>query len=417
MDNVKLSQKNYLAMSAEGSLFATGSSFMDANAVLPLFIFTYTQSLQLTGLATTLNMAVPVIAQLLVGPYLRSIQNVPAYIVRIMLAFRLSPALMAPVLLSNMTAGWKIFIFFLIYILFFFGHGLVVVPWVDLLGRTVQTDIRNRVFGNQQLLGGIGALGAGYIIKILLNNQQLSDDLRYAIIFASSAFVFIFSVAVMTFVRDVPRAKVTPHPNSWHYYVELWRVLMIRQDLQNLILIRIVHAFTTMNAPLLILFGRTLFNLETRDVSTLVFVQIAGSLAGGLIWRTISSKLGNIRAIKASQLIGLLVATLALTALFMNQTPQIRFILYPLVLLSGINMGSWSGYINYLIDISNEQNRVDFMMINNIVLFPLSVLAFISGMVADRAGFAPLLSISLLSALIGLYRSGKLKSPNLHTFS
>lgn len=412
MNEAKIRKRNYFALSIEGSLFFSGLAFIDANAVIPVFIFDYTQSLKLTGLATTINLALPIITQILIGPYVKSIQDMPKYITRLMFIFRPLPLLMVPVLFSSMSPNAKVAIFLVIYALFFAGDGLLLVPWNDLFGRTISSENRGKVFGNQLLWGGLGGLVAGFLIKILLESTTISDAARFSIIFSCSAAILIVSAFVMLIVRDFPHTVHALPTNNWHYYAHLPSYLKKNPHLRELSVIRILHCITSMISPLLILFGRAIFHLDIAQVSTLIYIQIVGGLLGGVLWSYVSSKFGNKHVIVLTQLIGLIIPMISLACFLLMDHKILWIILWPLVLANGINMGSWIGFLNYAIDISDEDNRTINLLISNVITFPLTVLAFFAGLVADKVGFTPLFLISSLTACCGLFLSLRLKSFN-----
>ena len=108
MNETQVRKRNFYALILEGTFFFSGLAFIDVNAVIPVFIYTYTQSLKLAGLATTINLAASVITQILLGPYVKSIRNMPRYMTTIMFIFRPLPLLMIPVLFrSEERRGWE----------------------------------------------------------------------------------------------------------------------------------------------------------------------------------------------------------------------------------------------------------------------------------------------------------------------
>lgn len=409
MSEQAVSKQNYHALSAEGSLFFAGLAFMDVNAVIPVFVFTYTQSLKLAGLATTLDLSARIISQLLIGPYVKSIRNLPAYITRIALLFRPLPFLMVPILFSPLANLTIVLLFLAIYGLFFLGDGLVLVPWTDLLGRTIPYHLRGQVFGNQLLYGGLGGLAAGYLVKYLLDQPSLTDAVKYSLIFSGAGLVLTLSALAMLWTHDLPHTVVPPPKNNWHYYRALPQFLKDSRDLQQISWIRITSSITTMIAPLLILFGSLTFKLSVEHVSTLVFLQILGGLLGGVIWSFVSGRLGNKQVVYLSQVIGLLIPAAAILCFGLQRFPAAWYLLWPIVLLNGINMGNWVGFLNYTIDISTEENRTVHMLISNIINFPLTILTFLAGIIADQTGFLALFLISGAAALLGMFLATRLK--------
>lgn len=410
MNETHVRKRNFYALILEGSFFFTGLAFIDVNAVIPVFIYTYTQSLKLAGLATTINLAASVITQILLGPYVKSIRNMPRYMTTIMFIFRPLPLLMIPVLFSNWNPLLIVTVFLILYALLFFGDGLILVPWTDMFGRTILPEKRGKVLGLQQLFGGIGSLAAGFVIKSVLENTAYSDATRYSIIFSSATFLLILSSAAMLLTKDLPRPVESKPAKNRHYYASLPAYLKKNKAFRRVALIRILSSFTSMVAPFLILFGQGIFRLDVSQVSTLIYIQIAGGLLGGVIWSQISSRFGNKFVILTAQVTGLLIPVAALACFLVKDLSLPWYLLWPIILANGTNMGSWVGTFNYLIDIIDEQERTIYLLLSSVITFPLTGLAFLAGILADQTGFVPLFIISIVTACLGIYLARGLKS-------
>ena len=410
MNETQVRKRNFYALILEGTFFFSGLAFIDVNAVIPVFIYTYTQSLKLAGLATTINLAASVITQILLGPYVKSIRNMPRYMTTIMFIFRPLPLLMIPVLFSSWNPMLIVTVFLILYALLFFGDGLILVPWTDMFGRTILPEKRGKVLGLQQLFGGIGSLAAGFIIKSVLENTAFSDATRYSIIFSSASILMLLSSAAMLLTKDLPRPIESKPAKNRHYYASLPAYLKKNKDFRRVALIRILSSFTSMVAPFLILFGQNIFRLDVSQVSTLIYIQIAGGLLGGVIWSQISSRFGNKFVILTAQVTGLLIPIAALACFLVRDLSLPWYLLWPIILANGTNMGSWVGTFNYLIDIIDEEERTIYLLLSSVITFPLTGLAFLAGILADQTGFVPLFIISIVTACLGIFLARGLKS-------
>ena len=56
-----------------GFFLFTGYAFLGVNSVVPVFIYEYTDSLKLAGLANTLKFACAMLGQIIIGPYVHKI--------------------------------------------------------------------------------------------------------------------------------------------------------------------------------------------------------------------------------------------------------------------------------------------------------------------------------------------------------
>jgi MFS family permease len=411
MKNISIHKRNYIALICEGTFYYTGMSFIDANAVIPVFIFAYTHSMKLVGLAITINMAAMAFAQILLGPSIKSIRNMKNYIARNMLVFRFIPALLVPVLLAGLRPGVTVIIFLVIYGMVFIGEGLVVIPWNDMFGRTILPEDRGRLLGNQLVVGGIGCLLSGLLIKFLLDSKSLTDPQRFSIIFGCAAFFLTISSVCMFFTRDLPRTASARPPSSMHYYSQMLTYLKKNKDFSRMVMIKILAVFSGMVAPFLILFGEKNFSLSPTQVSTLVYIQIAGGLVGGYIWGRISRRFSSRHVILTAQVFSAIILACSLISFLIKGHGSFWPVMWLVILLNGMNMGSWIGIVNYIIDIVSEEDRTVYLLLSNLLTFPLTALAFLAGILIDITGFLPLFLISFAAAAAAVALSLRLKSP------
>jgi MFS family permease len=411
MNDISIQNRNIKALIAVGAFFYIGLSFIDVNAVIPIFIYTYTQSLKLVGLAMTINLTASAASQILIGPYVNSIKNMKGYIVRTMFIFRIVPALMIPILACGLKPIMVVVSFLLIYTLVFIGDGLTVVPWADLFGRTIPPDRRGKTLGSQQMVSGAGCLLTGFLIKSLLENDQLVNTTRYSIIFGCAGFILLLSAISMLFVQDLPRHIVSKPTHNWHYYAQMPALLKKNREFSRMAVVKVLACFASMTGPFFILFGKDIFGLNSSQTSSLVYIQIIGGLVGGFVWGAVSHRFGNKYVILTAQVFSLVILISALTCYLIRGQNRLWYILWPMVLLNGANMGSWIGILNHIFDIVREEDRTVYILLSNIITFPLTILTFLAGIIAEITGFVPLFAIGLLAAAAAVFLARRLKSP------
>lgn len=403
--------RNYYALIMEGAFFLTGLAFLDTNSVIPVFIHTFTQSLQLAGLASTMWSASSLLAQLITGPYIYRIKNLPAFISTIMFIFRPLPLLMVLILMLPANPYTVVSAFFLMYALLAASDGTIMVPWLDVFSRTIPDNQRGRLMGNQQLFAGIGSLIAGFIIKITLENSALSSTQKYSILFGLAGILLLLSSVAMIFVKDSPRKNSGKRVNIVQYYRKLPEYLSNNKAYSRMLITQLIGSLAAMIVPFIILFGKNTFALSPNQVSTLIYIQIIGSLIGGVFWGNISHRLGNKYIILISQSINFAIPALALISLWLNRFIPPLFFLALMCLLGGTNKGAWIGYTNYTIDVTDEESRPVYFVLTSLMTFPTTFLPYAAGLLADTRGFIPLFIISMLAAFIAINLALTLKIP------
>lgn len=411
MDKQKISKRNIVSMIWEGSLIFTAITFLDASSVIAVFIDSLTGSLELAGAAIAVRWSCFLLPQIFIGLYVNNIRNLPRLITIVMLFLRPMPLIMIPVLFSGIDSFFAVIIVLAMYGVFFIGEGTINIPWWDLFGRTVPGESRGRVIGWQQFLGGIGSLGSGFVIKMVLDNPDMTIYYKYSIIFGFGGTVAFFSALLMIPLRDFPREL----PKEAFKFSKTIKTLPAHLRSKNTFLliniIQIVSGVSGAVIPLSILFCKNSFELASQQVSTLIYLQIAGSLAGGLIWGSLSHRLGNKYVVMLSQALGLMLHITALICMIVIGKLTPFAVLGFIVFLAGIYSGCWLGFSNYILDISKEGLRSAYMLINSLFAFPATLLYYFAGLAAGKTGFTPLYTIGAAAAITALVLSLRLKSP------
>ncbi len=409
MNENQVRRRNFWSLLFEGTFFLSGMAFLDANSVVPVFIDTFTGSLQLAGLAVALKAASSILSQLIVGPRVSNIKNMPAFITRVMFVCRPLPLVMIPILFSGVSNHLKAVLFLVVFSLLWLSDGVILVPWLDLFGRTIPEKRRGKLFGYQQILGGIGSLAAGFIIKLSLENAQLTSAGRYSIIFGMGGLTLLIASIAMLFAKDLPRKVEVEKVYLSDYYRKLPSYFKKNTLYRKLILVRILSSFTAMIFPFVILFAKHRFHLNPSQVSNLIYIQILGSLVGGLIWGEISHRFGNRKVIAISQVLTLLLSLLAFFSLSLGVTTFPVILIWSMCLLTGISMGSWMGFINYTIEIVDDEERPVYFVLTSIITFPFVFVPYFAGLIADFWGFIPLFAIVGVFGMINAALSMGLK--------
>ena len=411
LEESRIRRRNFGFLLFEGTFFFTGMAFLDSNSVVPVFMDTYTGSLQLAGLAVALRTASSLLAQLLVGPRVPGIRNIPSFIVKVMLLCRPLPLLMIPILFSGMSSYGIALVFLVMFSLLWLSDGIVVVPWLDLFARTIPVKKRGKLFGYQQIFGGLGSLAAGAVIKLSLESAHLTSAGKYSIIFGMGGLTLLLSSFAMLFARDLPRKAQEERVDFIRYFRVLPGYLSKNPLYRQMILVRILSAFSTMIFPFVILFGKHIFALNPVQISNLIYVQIAGGLAGGFFWGFVSHRFGNRQVILLSQIFCILLPLLAFVCLFLAPYGVPMALLWAMAILTGMAMGSWMGFVNYTMDVVGEEERPVYFVLTSVITFPFTFVPYLAGITADHWGFVPLFAAAGIFALVNTVLAAGLKPP------
>lgn len=410
MDITRTYNRNFTLMTLEGSLFFFGTSFLGENTVVPIFVDTYTGSMQLLGLTIALLAVAKLLPKLLLGPYISQVKDVSRLLRIAMLIHRPLPLLMIPIFLIVKNPLIIFFAFLLMYCIFWGINGIAGIAWSDVFGRTIPGDLRGKLHGYQQFIGGVASLVAGYIIKLLLDNNMISNNIKYLIIFALGGLVLLGSALAIVPVKDIPRNIKYKRVAVIKYFLKLPDYLNKNINYRNMNVLQAISRFGDLIIPFIILLSKDNLGFDSHQLSTLVVFQVIGGLLGGILWGNISHKFGNKQVILAVEIAGLILSIITFLCILINPYVMTFPIMCLVSILAGAKAGGWLGYVNYLIDVVEEENRIDCMILNTIILFPLSFANYFAGLATDKLGFLPLVFFSVVVGMVTTILSVKLKS-------
>lgn len=407
----EVASTNYRALILEGFFFFNAFAFIDPNSLLPILIDTYTHSLTLAGLAPTIYTTLTVLSQLVFGPRMPQVRNIPAFLTRLMLIMRPASLLAVPVLLSPASPGVKVGAVLMTSAVIAVAQGMIGPLWMDLFGRTIPGEQRGRLLGNQQIVAGIGSLGVGLAIKYILETPALSHDVRFSILLGLGSLLMLGTAYAFAGTRDLPRAEPGKAASLAEYCCRMPGHLSRNREYRKVLTLQFLNGFVAMLYPFVILYAKHSMDLSASQVSLLLYLQLVGRLIGGVAWGRISWYLGNKYIIVGLEASALLMMGLAVAGAS-TAAPGVGFgLIVAAVILSGMNMIGWIGFINYTIDVVEESSRTVYIVMSNMLTLPLALLPYLTGFFAQRAGFAPLFLVSALAAMTVLVGSRRLRSP------
>ncbi len=401
-------KRNFISMLVEGGFYFTGYTFFDVYIVIPVFVYSMTNDLKLSGLAVAIKVSFFILPQLIMGLYTSRIKNVPGFLGIVGLAGRLTFFMVPAFLLTGLSAYIKISVLIFALAAGSFSDGLTHVPWLDMMGRTIPPYRRGKLMGYQMILGGIGGFGAGILIKYILSGQGTLET-RYSLIFLVGAVIMSIAGALLFTLKDNERPVLKQNINIRDFFGSLHVYFRKHPMYRKLILTQSIAGMSALASPLYILFAKNHFALDQAQVSTLMLSQIAGSLFAGLIWGNMGQLKSNRFTIQAGILTNIFTVALAV---FLNYSDMEKpfLLLTVLVFAAGVLLGNYIGYLNYLMDIISEKERPVYISLTYTILFPLTLVPLLGGFLADTAGFMTVFFVVFVFCVTAYVTSFRLSS-------
>ena len=402
---------------ADGVAWWVGSSFADTSTVVPTFLGYLGAPKALIGFLTGFRIGGFLLPQLVVAHYSERWSRKKNLVVFNSLIGR-SSQLAIPFLiyfLAGAAPGLALNWFAALYVLASLSEGVNAVPWTDILAKAVNPLRRGRVYGRIQLWGGLGSFGAGILVSRILISPHLPYPSNFSLLFALSALAFIGSYLAFLAVREPPGEGGVPGPRSFVVFCqslpELWRA---SRDFAQLIRVRLLAGGVHLALPFFVLYARDELQLGAGLVGLFLACQMAGSVAGGLLWGGLGDRRGYRLVIILSVLAALAGPVLALLAGagFPGWLSSLTF--GAIFLLLGLSFaGMWIGFTNYLLETAPAGRRPSYLGLLSTLAGPTAFLSIVGGLLVDVLGYRAVFGLTAGLLALGLRHGLALTEPRL----
>ncbi len=396
-DNVRF---NFTCGVLHGVFYRAGIAFSEPTSVLPVFLNHYTGSLTMIGLFSALIQGGGVIPQLFVANRLeRARRKKPLLLVAIWIRAAAWGVLgLLAYFWHNGDTTLVLAALLVLLFVFSFAGGVAAVPFNDLWGKVLPATIRGRFFGYRQLWGGVLALGAAYVVKRVLGNNDLIFPNNFGVLFLLSFGFLVVSYIALSSVREPEDEVITVRRPLAAFLRESSRLVWEDRDLGRLLLSRLTIGFGVFATPFYVLFGRHELQMPSEQVGILVAVQVSGAILSNLVWAELSDRLGNRSVIRLTGIVGMLIPAVALTSHIIGES---ALLLVVFGLLGCYFSGMGIGFNNYLLEIAPASLRPAYIALSGTLAGTAFLLPIAGGLVVDLWGYDAAFAVTAAVAAVG----------------
>ena len=384
-----ISKKNSVIFVAEGMLFKLGLSFVDASAVISVFIFLLTGSAGMAGLVQVAFMAGLPLGNIIYGSRLSKIKNIPRFMGRQIAFSRIFLIFAAAALFLNISNYALGIIIIALYFITFFIQGTTMAPWQDLYSRTMVNEYRSTVMGYRQSLGALAGVAASLVIQRILANETMGFKTQYGIIIFIGALFLALCALPLSRLKETERPKTDQHDNEGirNLLKRAIPILKKQKHFRGYLQVRILDMISFTVITFIIIASKDILQLTAAQVGILVVVRTVGRTVGGFFSGWFSKKAGN----KALILIRYaLMLGLSLCGVFLCLHIGLpTYFAYIFTALGGIADSAFLGYLIYMMYSMEDKARPDCITLDSLILLPFSFASLAMGILIDAAGYLP----------------------------
>jgi hypothetical protein len=403
---VEYESRNFILALINGILIRIGFRFVDSNMVLAAFIKQLTNSNIMVGLTSSLMRAGSIWPQLIISNMIEHRpRKMPFYILGssmrvsswiIIVALTVAIGNKNPLLLS--------ICFYIIYFISNSSMGISIIPFSDIIAKSIPVKRRARLFGLRQLIGGIFGIGAGFIIRYILSDKfPFSFPHNYAFMFGITAFMIICSSTSFALSKEPIKPVRDAKKSFWEHLKSGPRFLKKDPDYRNFMLFRTAQSFGSMCIPFFVPYALDQIRVSHSIIGTYTAIAATSAVLSNILWAYVGEKRSSKSLLVASTVLSCVAPLIAIFVKYLPLSQQPAF--YSLVFImtqAAINC-SGLGYMTYSLNMAPSMSRPTYIGFLNTMMFPMSFVPFLAGGLLKIMSYEWLFTISAVMSITGFF--------------
>ncbi len=403
-------RRNAIAMMCDSSLFYMAMAFIGTTTVLPAFLATLGASEMVIGIGSGITRGAWLLPQLLVAGMVTRLAHRKPVIVGAAWASRPILPLLAFIVWRYSTSAPTLTLALVLSFLFilFAADAVVSVPWFDHLARTIPAKRRGIVVGGGQVIGGLGGIGAGALVRYVLSEgSRWGYPENYAVVFGVGGALLMLSAVAISFISN-PECKREPGerpPSLGETLASLPSLLAGDRPFRRLIGVQLLAGFVGVASAFYILYGQRMLGFGEGDTGLFVSAQVIGSVTAGLLLGYIQNRWGPLTHVRIQIIVAMLPPGLALLAgpMAAISPAAVRVVYLALYLVLGVYMGGFSWpFFNWILEYAQETKRPLYIGLMNTLGAATMLAPVLGGWVVSTLSYPAVFCLAVAFSLLAL---------------
>ncbi len=403
-------RRNFAAGLVHGVSFQAAAAFGDINTVLPSFLALLTSSTLAVGLMAALQGFGEIVPQMFTAYLIEDRPRKKPYLLWIISVRWVSWAVLAWLTFTFGTTRPELILWILValFSLFSIAGGVGTVVYADVFSKAIPTLRRGSFAGWKQLLGYTLAIGAGYLVKLILDRpDQFPYPSNYALIFLLSAVGLFIAFAGFAMIREpvYPVQRVSQSMGAL-----LRRSLKLAQGNSNFRRLLFARGLTTAGlalAPFYVVYARQEVGVGAGMVGLYLSAQMAGGALSNLLWGWLGDRYGNRTVLVGVAVTGGMAPTLALLAPTVSPLLFVPVFVFLGATISGMRLG----YSNFILEMAPLGLRPTCVALQNTLLTPVVLLPLVVGGVLQVVSYPLLMGMGMGIMALNVILAASLLEP------
>ncbi len=302
---------------------------------------------------------------------------------------------------------------FWLFALLMFGFctmsGVGIIPFMDIVSKSVPPHRRAAFFSLRQFFGGLLGFAAGFLVKAVLKpDSGWTFPDNFLLLFGIAYFFFTVSTFSFCFCSE-PRGIAAGRPMKLRQRIRRgWRIFRRDRNYQRLYLVKAALSLAGMAAPIYPVFAVQDLGFSESRIGLFIKVGAVAGILSNILWRHIGDCYGNRLLFLWTTAFALAAPAAALIAACAPDAVvagvRVRLAIYLLVYATAFPAmaGSAIAQTNYLLEIAPDARRPTYVGFMLTIGAPLAFTPLIGGVLADLVSGLWVFGLSALFLLAAL---------------
>ena len=387
-------RKNLVANIVDGSVYAFGIAFVSIQTIIPVMVKNISGSTFAVGLVPLIWTAGFNAPQIFIASYVERFPFKRPFFLKTALLQRI-PWLLLSLLcffvLGSLGASSGTILFYILFTLAAVTGSLCFPAWFDIITKLTPLDLRGRLFGARNLVGGVLGILAGLVAQVVLAN--ISSPTSYGLLFALAFMFMMLSYWALTWLKEGGPSAVSEKIRIIDYYKSLPGILKEQKNFRNFLISDALLIAATMAGAFYSVHAIEKFSLNDSSAGTFTMVVMGGMIVGNMFFGYIADHFGHKvnLVLSASS-----TAISCFTALFAPNEGFYLFVFVGMAFQIGL---SGISRLSIVAELCSEEDRPTYVALTNLVTSPFVLFGLVAGGIASRFGYEGVFLIAGLMAL------------------
>ncbi len=279
-----------------------------------------------------------------------------------------------------------------------FGSGVAVVPFMDIVGKSIPATRRGAFFALRQGLSQVVGIAGGVLVAWLFANEGRGAGVgfprNFAILFSITAAMVAVALGLFSLCHE-PLRPVQHRRISFVQHLHRGRRLLGRNvAYRNFMILRYLSGLAAMALLFLTAFAKSELHIADRVVGAFVVTVSVASIFGNILWGWVSDHRGNRALLRGGITLAALPSVLGLVSAHLpriavtlpalgEQDVRVVLIALAFVAVGFIVPAQAVGEMNYILDLAPERRRSTWVGFSQLLRLPAALIPALGGAIAE----------------------------------